>query len=105
MRLISKYAFINSELEYITFKENSQLECVEDYAFAHSAIRNIFIPSNVKSIGNDSFDGCYNLKIIEFGEKSKLYSFDFLLYDNSSERIIMVPCTVSSYFFKLKSFF
>lgn len=59
-------------LNKIEFEKHSKLEKIGSYAFSKTKIEKITIPYRVKEISIGAFDGCKNLKEIEFSEDSKL---------------------------------
>lgn len=52
-------------LNKINFAENSQLESIDDYAFADTGLTSIIIPDGVLTIGDYVFEDCNNLETIE----------------------------------------
>ena len=69
---IGSNAFEGSKLETITFKKDSKLETIGDYAFANCPLINIEIPASVKSVGKEAFSYCTNLLSVTFEENSLL---------------------------------
>lgn len=86
IRYISSYSFFFStitniiiesfslckKLRRIEFAEDSQLQIIEEDAFAHSQIASICIPKHVTQIKENAFYECYNLQIIEVAEQSSI---------------------------------
>ena len=69
---IAKYAFYNSALSSIEISENSELEKIEQYAFAScDYLSNIYIPSNVKVLEKGIFKDS-KLSNVSFGNNSML---------------------------------
>ena len=49
---------------------------IKQYAFSHSGITSITIPSSVVSIGKSAFDACYSLNQITFDDSDKTLEFE-----------------------------
>ena len=71
---IIKFGFLGNDaaLECITFEQGSQLEKIEERAFANMPIQRIEIPANLEVLNLAAFDGCTELKIISFESGSHL---------------------------------
>lgn len=67
------------------------LEIICEKAFINTSINYIFIPSNVKKIGESAFEGCTKLKLFEIQENSKLKSLQKNLFLGSSVESISIP--------------
>ena len=74
-----------SNLESVTFGEDSQLTSIGNCAFAGCPLlTNIEIPSGVTSIGEYAFLGCSSLTNISFGEDSQLSSIGSSAFNGCS---------------------
>ena len=80
-------------LHDVTISPNSNLQLIDNDAFNHSYIHNIYIPSNVVKIGKRSFQSCPNLNI-EFSHYSKLEIIEKYAFNNSCFTSINIPSTV-----------
>lgn len=72
VKTIGDYAFQNTAITKVTFAEGSKLETIGEYAFGLTAITEIEIPSSVKTLGNQLFNGCDSLTSVTFEKGSKL---------------------------------
>jgi hypothetical protein len=103
IKRIDSYAFELSDLEEITFEDNSQLTKIGGHAFAHTYIKSIgiprgvaelptglfmycdklediYLPTTIKRIGNNVISGCDNLKNIYYnGLKDEFFEIDLEL--------------------------
>lgn len=74
IKKIGKYAFYNcSKLKKVEFEKNSQLRCIENYAFCKSSIESLSIPSSVVELEDywcHDVVNLTNIEIIENGEKN-----------------------------------
>lgn len=62
-----------SSLETIVFPEDSRLEKIDSFAFAHcDSLREVRIPSSVKEILHAAFAHCDNLSTVTFEDESQL---------------------------------
>ncbi len=96
---IGYYAFSNcTNLESITFEENSQLTAIGEYVFSGcTSLISIIIPDSITSIESDAFSGCTNLESIIFGENSQLQIIgDYAFSNCSSLTSITIPDSVTS---------
>ena len=80
-------------LHDVTISPNSNLQLIDNDAFNHSYIHNIYIPSQVVKIGKRSFQSCPNLNI-EFSHYSKLEIIEKYAFNNSCFTSINIPSTV-----------
>ena len=110
-----------SNIERVTFGDNSQLTSIGDSAFSHcssltstyipnnvttignqafsncSSLTSIYIPSSVITIGDDTFSGCSNLITVTFGGNSQLTSIEDNTFRNcSSLTSIYIPNSVTT---------
>lgn len=69
---IGRSSFAKTDLKLITFPPDSQLQVIDDYAFAETKIETLTIPSQVQSIGQFSFCKCYFLQNVNFESNSNL---------------------------------
>lgn len=74
---IGNYAFANcsslTNINFISELENNV--SIGNYAFMNcTSLNNILIPSNVNNLGENVFDGCDNLKIIEITNLFKIFN-------------------------------
>lgn len=74
IEIIGNRAFQScSNLESISFEENSNLTNIGDYAFQHcSSLSSITIPKNVTRLGTYAFGSCSALTTVVFEENSEL---------------------------------
>lgn len=73
--VIYEKAFYNCKtLKSICFMEDSELLQIEDSAFSHSNLEEIFIPKKTFEIGQNSFSHCINLKRVVFSDESSFCS-------------------------------
>ena len=54
----------NSDVRCVKFEQGSQLECIDDYAFANSSIGLLFLPGGLEKLGRNSFYYCVNRFLI-----------------------------------------
>ena len=87
--------FSCAQLRIVNFSENSELQSIEEEAFASTSIESFYIPRHVKSIGAKAFSTCFKLQIIEIDENSELQDFDHKLI---MDTIIMIPAKLNGRF-------
>ena len=88
IREISYYAFNGCKrLKKVVFDENSELESISQYAFAHSSIDCIAIPQNVTKIDDYAFFLCSNLKVVEIHGNLNLENISAIF---NSAKIVMI---------------
>lgn len=79
----------NSKLKYLALPDSVQKIGME--AFTNSAIRKVNIPSALKDLGVDAFQGCYKLTAFE-GARGSYYSvIDGVLYNGKRTSLIKYP--------------
>ena len=96
---IGSYAFSNcSNLESVTFEDNSQLKTIGSYAFYYcTSLTSIVIPSSVTSIDDYAFYSCFSLESVTFGENSQLTSIGYRAFSGcSSLTSIYIPDSVTT---------
>lgn len=65
VKKIDKDAFYRSEIESVTFGQNSQLNEISENAFRECYhLKVIFLPEKIEKIASNAFWGCTNLNII-----------------------------------------
>ena len=70
IKVIKKDAFANHDkLKSVKFPPNSELKCIEDFAFG-SSIESLSLPSSVELIGDDCFFWTPNLQKVEISEEN-----------------------------------
>lgn len=87
IKVINDYAFqYCKKLKSITFDEDSSLEMINSYAFYQiSGPEKIVFPPLLKELGNSSFGGAKNIKVIEFlGDFVRTNSYCFASCSNLS---------------------
>lgn len=63
LEYIGRYAFWNcTSLSTVSFSDNCKLEKIDDYAFSGTGITKLVIPSQLREISYNAFDGCTSLK-------------------------------------------
>ncbi len=73
LRTLGTYAFQNNKLVSVEFPENGALTSLPNYLFQdNTSLESIKIPAYIESFGNNIFDGCTGLEIVELGANSKL---------------------------------
>ncbi|MCH5164232.1 MAG: leucine-rich repeat protein [Clostridiales bacterium] len=102
---IGDNAFSNaSSLKNVVFWKNwefdslntpCQLQSIGNYAFANSGLTSFTIPSSVTSIGYNAFDGCKNLKSINFNNCG-ITKINSSTFQNSGLESITIPSGVKS---------
>lgn len=56
VKTLGEYAFYNcKQLREVAFEPDSHLECIGELCFAYTSLREITIPSSVKSLGVSAF--------------------------------------------------
>lgn len=78
------------------FSSDSQLESIERYAFDHSSIEFITIPSNCIYIKGYEFANCKHLRSFKFQSNSKLRSIGMNSFSNSSIDNSGIPANVKT---------
>ena len=87
--LNSRFSFHNSNM--ILGKSNEKVVDYDVIVFACRDIKNAIIPSKIERINSFAFDGCDNLKTIEFSENSELVSIGQGAFSCSSLEKISIP--------------
>ncbi|KAK8845986.1 hypothetical protein M9Y10_020924 [Tritrichomonas musculus] len=95
VKRIAPHAFSGCEsLETLEFSEHSQLQIIEELAFAYSALTTIDIPPQVTSIESEAFLCCSSLKVVTFSEDSELKSIGKFAFSESSIEKLVIPSSV-----------
>lgn len=69
-----------------------KLSEIETFSFSQCGLTQIFIPENVKSIGEEAFNNCWRLQEINVSEKNSAYkSQDGILYNGDGTELIQCP--------------
>ena len=84
VKSISSRAFSGSDIRYVTFEPNSELQTIEKYAFSRSILASIQIPSHVTQICEGAFDRCEQLSRVEFEPNSELRTIEGYAFSNSN---------------------
>jgi hypothetical protein len=71
------------------------LEQIDESAFAWSALKSIVIPSSVKIIGRQSFQGLRKLISVIFEDGSQLEKIERFAFSGSAIETIVIPSSVS----------
>ncbi len=109
VKKIGKRAFEGLDVKNIYFEKDSNLEVIASAAFRNcTKLKSIYIPSSVKTIYDNVFNGCSSLESVKFSEYSKLEAINsFLFMDCVSLSDIYIPKSVKSVgsyaFFNCKS--
>lgn len=90
---VCKKAFYFSKIKKIEFQQNSQLQQIDEYAFACCFIESIIIPCHVKIIGKNAFQSCPYLSKVDFSNNSELQ----MIEDYSFESTNIVGITIPSH--------
>lgn len=101
VEVVSGYAFSGcSNLETVTFQDNSKLNEIQIFAFSHTSIKSIEIPQSVKHIEEGAFASCKQLKIFTFQENSQIENIEkFACASTPIDTITFPPSlkTIGSY--------
>ena len=72
VKTIGSYSFTNTNIENLVIPEG--VETIEDYAFAEmTSLKSISLPSTLKTIGKNVFEGCTNLEAITVNESNEKF--------------------------------
>ena len=85
-----------TNLTSLTFKGESQLEQIGDYAFYKTGLTTISIPATVKTIGNSAFQDCGNLTSLTFEGESQLEQIGDRAFAYTVLTTIDIPASVTS---------
>ncbi|KAK8896141.1 hypothetical protein M9Y10_014034 [Tritrichomonas musculus] len=91
IKRILQGSFEKAQIKTIKFEENSELKKIDKYAFAHSLIEEIFIPSKLVQIDDYAFYQCDELKYIHINENSQLKTIGEGAFENTSIKSIFIP--------------
>ena len=68
---VKEYAFMNSEITSVSFRQANGLSEIGRYAFYNCKnIQELYIPYRVKQIGTAAFSGCEQLETVDFASGS-----------------------------------
>ncbi|MFA6689762.1 MAG: leucine-rich repeat domain-containing protein [Sphaerochaetaceae bacterium] len=96
VRVVRQNAFDRvATLEYVCFRDESQLETIDSFAFSHTGLKTVLIPSNVKTIGAFAFLGIATLRLVEFQEGTRLATIETSAFSNTRLSKICVPASVT----------
>ena len=84
----------NSQIESITFSQDSQLVSIGSNAFKGTSIKCISIPPTVTKIGKWAFNQCKQLKSIEIPTNSQLISFDEYVFFSTQIQSIFIQSSL-----------
>ncbi len=92
LKEISKNAF--RECNIIDIEIPDTVTCIGEDAFRlNNFSGNVFIPKNVKSIGEGAFSKCKHLSSITVDSDNQYYkSVDGILFDKSGQTLLQYPC-------------
>lgn len=79
------------KLRTVLFQCNSQLEVIDEYAFAYTPLERIKIPSHEKEIKLYAFNDCEKLTIFDIEENLELESLDGSVYNNTNIQSFVFP--------------
>lgn len=88
---VTSGAFENSQLQELYCPKG--VSTIDDFAFAYTPIRSIKLNNNMRYIGENAFEGCYNLESIELPDS--LETIGFAAFCNSNLRHITIPESVT----------
>ena len=92
LKIISKYAFHQCNvLKKIEFEKDSQLELIDDFAFAQTKLEKITIPKHVKKIGKSAFYFIDNLEEVVFERDSEIQTICENAFQNSGIFSLQIP--------------
>ncbi|KAK8834498.1 hypothetical protein M9Y10_032643 [Tritrichomonas musculus] len=71
---IKKWSFDRrNKLKTVRFSTNSELKCIEDFAFSFSRIESLSLPASLEQIGGYSFFNAYYLRKVEISPENKFF--------------------------------
>ena len=70
---------------------DSKLKKISKNSFSYTSIEYFYIPDHLTKIGMYAFEGCENLKRIEFSKKSNLRLIEREAFSDSSIESILIP--------------
>ncbi|KAK8853734.1 hypothetical protein M9Y10_016277 [Tritrichomonas musculus] len=71
---IKTWSFSNHQrLKTVRFSTNSELKCIENYAFSMSSIESLSLPASVEQIGDWCFSNTRNLRKVEISPENKFF--------------------------------
>lgn len=84
IKLITSESFFRTQLNSISFEQNSSLEKIEKDSFCfNKSLKNLILPSSLKEIGDEAFYGCEIItSILVLSEDIKLSSGCFCRCNN-----------------------
>jgi hypothetical protein len=82
-----------ASLNTVTFEADSILEAIGEQAFVGTRIREIGIPSSVRGISNNAFEGC-PLSRVTFGWNSRLLSIGKRAFAETLLEVVHIPFQV-----------
>lgn len=96
VELIGDASFFKcSNLRSVTFKKNSRLKRIEEWAFKETAISHLIIPSSVEIIESSAFEDCNNLALVLFEKNSKLKNIGPVAFASTKNlKSIEIPANV-----------
>lgn len=77
-----------------TIKLPSSLEEICSYTFRNTGLKEITIPANVKSIGQEAFFDCYSLTTVKFEENSQLTTIGINAFYHTNIDGLIIPDSV-----------
>jgi hypothetical protein len=84
LKRINRGAYSNcGALKTIEFASPSNLQSIDDFAFAFSGITAIIIPASVRFIGENAFDGAYSLVSVTYACSTTPLSVDVSAFANT----------------------
>lgn len=98
-RSIGDYAFYNcKKLSMANFEEECNVTTVGEYAFANTAITNLYIPKNMTTVSDYAFADCINLNSVSFAENGENINFGSYVFLNCLGLTeVYLPASVESF--------
>ena len=88
---ISSYAFRYTQIDWLCFSDESEIEIIENRAFGNANIQRFTIPPHLTKICEYAFYSCKRLKIIEIPPKSELKTIEKYSFAFSSIESFTIP--------------
>ena len=96
VKIIASYAMEQCrKLVKVDFEEDSILEEILPWAFAHSRIKSILLPKSLKTISYDAFFYCKRLTEVQFEDGCALKNILYGAFKDTSLKEITLPPTVA----------
>lgn len=95
VRKIESYAFQQSKVRAVDFEKNSQLQIIEEYAFAESSIEKFTVPLHLTKIYRSVFDSCSQLKLFDVSPNCELEKIDRDAFSSSGIKSLYLPPNIA----------